>query len=171
MSATGGCFSGDAAIKEAKLFFKVAMIVRLTKDPEMRYTPSGTAVTNLSTATSKTISKESTPECPAGWKDSYNGKAWECTIFPRITVWGKQAESCNEYLKKGSMIYVEAELAGDVKDGVQNPRVWTGNDGMAHANYEYTARLIKFLNRAGASENGQTDRHEPDPVPESEIPF
>lgn len=138
----------------------------------MRYTPSGTAVCNLNTATSKTISKESTPECPDGWKESYNGKNWEITIFPRITVWGKQAENCNAYLAKGSLIYFEGELAGETKDGVQGPRVWTDNNGQARANYEYTARLVKFLNRAEVSESGQSSAQSSNPVPPDEdIPF
>jgi single-stranded DNA-binding protein len=55
------------------------------------------------------------------------------------------AETVNTYLSKGRQVFVEGEVAGEASGGSQNPRVWTGNDGVARASYEITARTVKFL--------------------------
>ena len=157
------------------MYQKVTLIGNLGQDPEMRYTPSGTAVTNFSVATKTTVSKERSPECPAGWKESYNGRNWELTTWWRVTAWRQLAETCNQFLKKGQMVYVEGEVNGTAANGSQNPRVWTGNDGVARASFEITARLIKFLGGRGerAEDAGPEGPEEPPPgfVEENEIPF
>lgn len=137
------------------MFQKITIIGNLGKDPEMRYTPSGTAVTNFSVATTTKVSKADDRPCPEGWKESYNKKAWELTTWWRVTCWRKMGEACNEYLRKGSQVYVEGEINGQAVDGTQYPRIWTGNDGVPKASFEITARLVKFIGRrAGNGEQG-----------------
>ena len=133
------------------MYHKIVLIGRLGRDPEMRYTPGGAAVTNFSLATTSKLSKSSTSDCPNGWKESYDGKNWELTTWFRVTVWRNLAEAVNQYLEKGSQVFVEGELRGEACDGSQNPRIWTGNDGLAKASYEVTARTVKFL---GKRDNG-----------------
>ncbi len=76
---------------------KVILVGTLGKDPEIRYTQSGTAVTEVSIATNES------------WKDK-NGEKQERTEWHRITFWGKLAEIAGEYLKKGAQVYVEGSL-------------------------------------------------------------
>lgn len=157
------------------MYQKVVLIGNLGSDPEMRYTPSGTAVTNFRIATSTAVSKERSPECPAGWKESYNGRNWELTTWWRVTAWRQLAETCNQFLHKGSQVYVEGEIGGEATNGTQNPRVWTGNDGTPRASYEVTARMVKFVGARGerAEGGGYEEPEEPPPgfVEENDIPF
>jgi single-strand DNA-binding protein len=122
----------------------------------MRYTPDGTPVTSFSVATTETISKKkfdgSERPSPTGWKESYNGRNWEITTWWRITCWRGLAETVNQYVTKGNQIFVEGTVQGEAADGALRPRVWTGNDGIARASFEITARDIKFLgSREGAA--------------------
>jgi single-stranded DNA-binding protein len=66
--------------------------------------------------------------CPSGWKESLNGKNWEMTTWWRVTLRRKLAEAANEFLNKGSAVYVEGEIRGEASDGSQNPRIWQGKD-------------------------------------------
>lgn len=136
------------------MFHRVTLIGRVGQDPEMRYTPDGTPVTSFNLATSTTLSKN-TPSgersCPKGWKESYNGRNWELTTWWRVTCWRGLAETVNSYLSKGRQAFVEGEVAGEAVDGRLNPRVWTGNDGVARASFEITARTVKFLGGRGES--------------------
>lgn len=152
------------------MYHEVTMIGNLVHDPSMRYTPTGTAVTNFTVATSNKISKERTPECPDGWKEGYKGKNWEQTIFWRVTAWRKTAEIANQYLSKGSQVFIKGNINGVTESGVLNPRTWTGNDGVVRASFEITARLIKFM-RGGKQAQQQEDEAPPDYVEENEIPF
>ena len=77
---------------------KVILIGNLGKDPEIRYTPSGTAVANFSIATSES------------WTDKESGEKRERTEWHRIVAWGKLAEICGEYLHKGKQVYVEGRI-------------------------------------------------------------
>ncbi|NIV33066.1 MAG: single-stranded DNA-binding protein [Anaerolineae bacterium] len=155
------------------MYHKVVLIGRLGGDPEMRYTPSGTAVTNFSVATSTRISKENTPECPDGWKEAYNGKAWELTTWFRVTAWRGLAETTNAYLAKGRQVYIEGELNGTTADGSRYPRVWTGQDGVPRASFEITARTVKFLGSSNGNSSDAPQQDEPPPghVEENAIPF
>jgi len=157
------------------MYQKVVLIGNLGQDPEMRYTPGGTAVTHFSVATTSKISKGTNSECPDGWKESYNGKNWELTTWWRVTAWRQLGEICNQYLSKGRQVYVEGEARGTAVNGVQNPRVWTGNDGVTRASFEITARVVKFLSGRGerAEGTGPGAPEEPPPgfVEENEIPF
>jgi single-strand DNA-binding protein len=89
---------------------KVIIIGRLGNDPEVRYTPSGAAVTKFSVATSEE------------WKDKNSGEKKERTEWHRITAWGKLGELCGEYLAKGRQVYVEGRLqtsSYEDKEGVK----------------------------------------------------
>ena len=57
-----------------------------------------------------------------------NGKNWELTTWFRVTCWWKLAEATNQYLEKGSQVFLEGELRGDAGDGSQNPRIWQGRN-------------------------------------------
>ena len=135
------------------------------------YTEDGTPVTNFSVATRQVVSKERVSGCPAGWKESLNGKNWELTTWFRVTVWRKLAEATNNFLEKGQQVFVEGELRGDAVDGSQNPRIWTGNDGEHRASYEVTARTVKFLGKREG--NGGAPVGEPPPGGEDDdlLPF
>lgn len=76
---------------------KAILIGRLGNDPELRYTPAGDAVANFSIATNR------------GWKDK-EGNQQERTDWHKIVAWRKLAEICGEYLKKGSLVYVEGRI-------------------------------------------------------------
>ncbi len=141
----------------------------------MRYTPDGTPVCNFSVATRQVVSKERVAACPAGWKESLNGKNWELTTWFRVTCWRKLAEAVNEFVGKGQQVFVEGELRGEAQNGSQNPRIWIGNDGEHRASYEITARTVKFLAPSGAGnrDNGGAPLGEPPPGGEDEdlLPF
>lgn len=136
------------------MFQRVTLIGNVGRDPQMRYTAEGVPVTDFSVATTTTISKSSRPECPAGWKESFNGRNWQLTTWWRVTCWRGLAETVNQYLTKGRMVYVEGEVNGEDVDGVRNPRVWTGNDGEPRASFEITARTVKFLGGRGDADAG-----------------
>jgi single-strand DNA-binding protein len=143
------------------MFHRLTIIGFVGQDPAMRYTPDGTPVTNFSVATRQAVSKERVGTCPRGWKESLNGKNWELTTWIRVTCWRKLAEAVNEYLERGSQVFVEGELRGDAESGNQNPRIWVGNDGQHRASYEITARTVKFLGKREG--NGGPALGEPPP--------
>ena len=102
---------------------KVLLIGNLTKDPELRYTPNGTAVTNLRIAVNRKF------------KDR-TGELKEDTCFITVTAWDKQAEICNQYLHKGSPVFVE---------GILQSRSWETNDGQKRSTIDVRAERIQFL--------------------------
>ncbi len=111
-------------------FQTIVLAGNLGRDPEMRYTPSGQAVTNLNIATNRQYTSNS-------------GERVKETTWFRVSVWGKQAEACNQYLRKGAMVLVEGRLSQDPATG--GPRVWTGTDGSPRASFEVTAQTVRFL--------------------------
>ena len=143
------------------MFHRITIIGFVGQEPQMRFTEDGTPVTNFSVATRQVVSKERVAGCPAGWKESLNGKNWELTTWFRVTTWRKLAEAVNEFLDKGQQVFVEGELRGDAESGTQNPRIWTGNDGEHRASYEVTARTVKFLGKREG--NGGAPVGEPPP--------
>lgn len=156
------------------MFHRVTLIGRVGQDPQMRYTPDGTPVTNFSLATTTTLSKATRPDCPAGWKESYNGKNWELTTWWRVACWRGLAEAVNSYLTKGREVFVEGEMAGEATNGSLNPRVWTGKDGQARASFEITARTVKFLGGRGEGDSGAdypVGEPPPDGFEEDSLPF
>ena len=149
------------------MFHRVTLIGYVGRDPQMRYTPDGTPVTDFSVATTETISKTAIGggerPCPQGWKESYNGRNWEVTTWWRVTCWRGLAETVNQYLTKGRQVFVEGQVSGEAMDGNLNPRVWQGNDGTHRATFELTARTVKFL---GGREEGAAAPPLGEPPPE-----
>ena len=121
------------------MFHTIIIVGNLGKDPEMRYTPSGQAVTSFSVATSRKYT-------------SSNGEQVNETIWFRVSAWGKQAEVCNQYLKKGSKVLVEGRLTPDKNTG--GPKVYSRQDGTSGANFDVTATTIRFLSSRGESDSG-----------------
>lgn len=132
---------------------KVTMIGNLGRDPEMRYTPSGTPVTSFSVAATRT------------WNNAQGEKQTE-TTWVKATSWGKQAETCSQYLKKGAKVYIEGRLIPD-KNG--NPRIWQGDDGVSHAGFEVNCSEVLFLSPKG--EGGEEAQSMGAPGETEEIPF
>ena len=114
------------------MYQKLIIVGNLGNDPEMRYLPNGTAVTSFSVATSRR----------AGDKD-------ETTWF-RVSVWGKQAETSNQYLAKGRKVLVEGRLVPDLDTG--GPKTFTRRDGTVGTSFEVSAENVKFL--SGREEGG-----------------
>lgn len=141
------------------MFEKVIVVGNLGNDPEMRYMPDGTAVTNFSVATNRQ------------WTDQATGEGVEQTTWYRVSVWGRQAESCNEYLKKGRTVLVEGRMNADPDTG--GPRLFTRQDGTVGTSYELRAFNVRFL--GGSNGNGKKDddsSYAGSPVSEEdEIPF
>ena len=119
------------------MYHTIIIVGNLGRDPEMRYTPSGQAVTNLNVATSRQYTD-------AG------GQQVKETIWFRVSVWGKQAESCNQYLKKGSKVLVEGRLVPDQSTG--GPRVFQRQDGTSGSSFEVNASTVRFLSSRGETE-------------------
>jgi single-strand DNA-binding protein len=142
------------------MYQRLVIVGNLGGDPEMRYTPDGTPVTNFSVATNR---KWNNPD----------GSQGEETVWFRVTVWLKQAETCNQYLSKGRQVLVEGRLTPDKTTG--GPRVWTGNDGKPRASFEMTADTVRFLSggpRGEGGEPGTSYQEAPPPdLGESDIPF
>lgn len=114
---------------------KVLLIGNLTKDPELRYTPQGTAVANLRLAVNRKF-KDRSQELK------------EETCFITAVVWDKQAESCNQYLHKGSPVFVEGRLQS---------RSWEDTSGQKRSVIEVRAERIQFLGAAPAREGAGQD--------------
>jgi len=103
---------------------KVLLIGNLTRDPELRYTPQGTAVVNLRIAVNRRF------------KDR-NGTQKDEVCFITAVVWDKQAESCNQYLQKGRSVFVEGRLQS---------RSWEDKSGQKRNVIEVRAERVQFLN-------------------------
>ena len=115
---------------------KLPIIGHLGRDPEMRFTPSGKAVTNLIVAVNNQYAGS-------------DGEVVKETFWFRCSAWGKTAENCNSYLKKGSKVYIEGLLTADPATG--SPRIWTAQDGTPHASFELSVKTIKFLDSRPAN--------------------
>jgi single-strand DNA-binding protein len=138
------------------MYQKLVIVGRLGRDPEMRFTPTGQAVTSFSVATDRQYTDQ-------------GGKPVKETVWFRVTAWGKLAETCNTYLQKGKLVLIEGRLTVDSKTG--GPRVWTGQDGTPRASYEVTAQTVKFLSartEGGAEGGGEEDMES---APAEDIPF
>jgi len=104
-------------------FNKITIVGHLGRDPELRYTPQGTAVCKMSVATSER-------------RRAANGENEEHTTWFRVTVWGRQAELANEYLGKGRQVYVEGRLRLEE---------YADREGNQRISPEVTATDIQFL--------------------------
>ena len=107
---------------------KVLLIGNLTRDPELRYIPSGSAVASFTVASNRVYK-------------SQTGEKKEEVSFIKVVVWGRMAETCNEYLKKGSPVFVEGRLQS---------RSWDGPDGQKRSATEVVALNVQFLGRGGS---------------------
>jgi single-strand DNA-binding protein len=137
------------------MFHTIIFVGNLGRDPEMRYTPGGQAVTNFSVAINDNYT-------------SNTGEKVERTIWIRVSTWGKQAEICNQYLKKGRKVLVEGRLVPDNATG--GPRIWNRQDGTPAASYEVSAQTVRFLSARGEDEGG-VPASEPGQAAEDDIPF
>jgi single-strand DNA-binding protein len=142
------------------MYHTIIIVGNVGRDPEMRYTPSGQAVTSFSVATNRQYT-------------SANGEQVKETIWFRISTWGKTAEVCNQYVKKGSKVLVEGRLTPDKATG--GPRIWTKQDGTAGASFEITASTVRFLSSRGEGETGPMTgsggMEMAELPPEDDIPF
>jgi len=140
------------------VYQKLVVVGNLGRDPEMRYTPSGQAVTNFSMATNRR------------YTDS-NGQQVDETTWFRVSVWGNQAEAVNQYLQQGSRVLVEGRLRPDPETG--GPRIWTRNDGTPGASFEVTAFRVVFLSTRAEDQAYQPGESEPSEqeMDEDDIPF
>lgn len=119
---------------------KAMLIGRLTRDPEMRYTPSGAPVTNFGIATNR-------------YGSGADGERKEYTDFHNIVVWniGRRAlaEHCAQYLRKGSLVYIEGRLS---------TRSWENKEGQKQTRTEVVANDVEFLEtRSQAAAGGGSE--------------
>jgi single-strand DNA-binding protein len=143
---------------------KVILVGNLGRDAELRYTPGGAAVATLNLATTEV------------WNDK-NSQRQEKTEWHRVVLWGKQAESLQEYLTKGKQIYVEGRL---------QTRQWDDKDGNKRYTTEIKADRITLLGGAGgggggrsggggmersSSHSGGMDEPPMEPITDDDIPF
>ena len=123
-------------------FHTIIIVGNLGRDPEMRYAPSGDAVTSFSVASNRQ------------YTDSSGQKVKETTWF-RVSVWGKQAENVNTY-DYDRIFYIDfCELRPDKETG--NPKTFTRSDGSTGASYEVHARVVRFLSTKGGSADSSSD--------------
>ena len=118
---------------------KVFLIGNLTRDPELRYTPGGTAVANLGIAVNRRF------------KDS-SGELKEEVCFLTVTVWDKQAEACCQYLQKGRPVFVE---------GVLQSRFWETSEGQKRSAIDVRAERVQFLGSYGSVKEKEASETEP----------
>ena len=119
------------------MFHTIIIVGNVGRDPEMRYTPSGQAVTSFSVATSRNYKSQ--------------GQTIKETIWFRVTCWGRQAEVASNYVKKGQKVLVEGRLVADASG---NPRTYTRSDGTIGTSFEITASNLQLLSSRAESEGG-----------------
>ena len=147
------------------MYQKITIVGNLGRDPEMRYMGDGTAVTNFNVATSRR------------WSNQAGEPVSETTWF-RVSVWGRQAETTNQYLSKGSKVLVEGRIQPDPETG--GPRLYSRQDGTMGASFEIRATEVRFLSTraedaanaaggfaapAGGNPNGGAAAEEEDDIP------
>jgi single-strand DNA-binding protein len=122
---------------------KVMLIGNLGSDPEMRFTANGNPVTSFRMATSR------------NFLDS-DGERKQETEWFTVVVWGKQAESCNQFISKGKQVYVEGRL---------RTRSWEGQDGQKRFRTEVVANRVLFLDRRALAVLPEEGELEPEDLP------
>jgi single-strand DNA-binding protein len=122
---------------------KIMLIGNVGSDPEMRYTPNGKAVTSFRMATNYRYAGS-------------DGERREETEWFRVSVWGRQAESCNQFLSKGKRVYVEGRL---------HSRSWEGQDGQMRTSLEVSANRVIFLDRVAPVSLPEEGELEPEDLP------
>jgi len=127
------------------MYQSITVIGNLGRDPEMKFSPSGKAVTSFSIADTRQYKNGS-------------GELVKETTWFRVEVWGNQAEACNTYLKKGSLVLVEGRMKPDINTG--NPRIYQKKDQSWASSFEIQANNVKFLSK---TETKQAAPEEEDP--------
>jgi single-strand DNA-binding protein len=136
-------------------FNKIIVVGNLGRDPELRYTPQGTPVCNFSVATNEK------------WKDT-SGDLKERTTWFRVAAWGRRAEVANQFLKKGSQVYLEGRL---------EVREYTDRDGVLRTSLDVNATEIQFLDRRSEWDQGSPtdltpgEPDNPPPAANDDVPF
>ena len=131
---------------------KVLLMGNLTRDPELRFTAGGSALTKFGLAVNRKYKQ---------------GEEWkEDVCFVDITVWGKQAETCAEYLSKGKSVFIDGRL---------NFSSWESKEGQKRNKLDVVANSVQFLGNAvsgGASQENLSDSQDDQQMPEKDdIPF
>ena len=116
---------------------RTILMGNLTRDPELRYIPNGSAVSNLRLAVNRTYKNQS-------------GELKEEVAYINIVVWSKQAENCAEYLSKGSSVFVEGRLQS---------RQWETEDGQKRSMLEVVADRVQFLDRKRSSKPSEGENN------------
>ena len=133
---------------------KVILIGNLGADPEVKYLPSGSAVANVTIATTDS------------WKDKNSGEKKESTEWHRVVFFNKLAEIVGEYLKKGSQVYVEGSL---------QTRKWTDKEGVERYTTEIKARDMQMLGGKSSGSAPQAQQQASTPAPPDDfsdsVPF
>ena len=137
---------------------KVILVGNLGNDPEVKYTASGSAIANLTVATSES------------WNDKATGEKKEITEWHRVVLFGKLAEVAGEYLRKGSQVYIEGQL---------RTRKWTDNAGVEKYTTEVVVGMNGVMQMLGGKQEGKPQqqqsrpqRQQNNPPPhDSDIPF
>jgi single-strand DNA-binding protein len=120
---------------------KVILVGNLGQDPEVRYMPNGSAVANITLATSES------------WRDKQTGESKEVTEWHRVVLFGKLAEVAGEYLRKGSQVYIEGQL---------RTRKWQDQSGQERYTTEVTVNVGGTMQMLGGKqEGGQGNRPQP----------
>ncbi|MCB9478311.1 MAG: single-stranded DNA-binding protein [Deltaproteobacteria bacterium] len=132
---------------------KVILMGNLTRDPEKRYTESGTCIVTMGVAVNRRVKRQNE------WTEEAN--------FFDIVVFGNQAENCAKYLAKGRPVLVDGEL---------QQRRWEGQDGQKRSKVEVVANQVTFLGSGGGgggggSYGGVGGSDEPPPLDDDDIPF
>lgn len=112
---------------------KVILVGNLTRDPEIRYAASGSAIANISVATSEK------------WKDKQTGQDQERTEYHRVVMFNRLGEIAGEYLKKGSQVYIEGKL---------QTRKWQDSDGNDKYTTEIVANEMQMMGSSGGGSSG-----------------
>ena len=127
---------------------RVMLIGNLTRDPELRYIPSGSAVTSFTIAMNRVYKLQT-------------GEKKEEVSFVRVVVWGRLAEVCNDYLKKGRPVFVEGRLQS---------RSWDDkNSGEKRSTLEGIAQNIQFLGQSGSAPGGSGKEEIKEEMPEIQL--
>lgn len=137
------------------MYHQIIVVGNVGKDAEMRYTPSGQATTSFSVATNRKYTNGS-------------GEQVSETTWFRVSIWGKMAEVCNTYVKKGMKVLVEGRLIADKNTG--GPKVWTKQDGSSASSFEVLAQNVRFLSSTEHQTESQAETSDGLP-PEDDIPF
>jgi single-strand DNA-binding protein len=132
----------------AQGFHSTEVIGNLGADPVLRYTTGGQAVTSFSVAADRRFTTS-------------DGKTVDETTWFNISVWGRQAEPCSKYLKKGRQVFIKGRLVSDRATG--GPRTFPRQNGETGAKFELNADLVQFL-----GSNGNKEEIPAEPAPEEE---